>query len=216
MDLRREDLAYARRFDQVKGGIAAILALLLLSVGFLLWRTKNEKEAANVEFGKMVARLTQTSEAAEKEYKGALGEDQAKKLWGGTGQEVDAVPDARRRVKQMHDYLRNEMGISTEVPPIRSSLEVIKSVNDAIKSVRDQLEYCLVTKMEASQKEVQVNILVSAPEHADILKKAFLAAKTREGVLLFPEDKCVEYGTIAQDKRGKWPVPFTLRFEAKK
>lgn len=164
----------------------------------------------------MVARLKLTSDSAEKEYRGALGEDQAKKLWPGAGVEVDAVPDARRRVKQMHDYLRNEMGMSTEVPPIRSSLEVLKSVNDAIKSVRDQLEYCLVTKMEVSQKEVQLNILVSAPEHADILKKALVAAKTREGALLFPDDKCVDYGTIAQDKRGKWPVPFTLRYEAKK
>ncbi len=216
MDLRREDLAYARRFDQVKGGVAAILALLLLGVGFLLWRTKNEKEAAFVEYGKMIARITATSEPTEKEYRAALGEDQAKKLWPGTGLEVDAVPDARRRVKQMQDYLRNEMGISTEVPPIRSSLEVLRSVHEAIKSVRENLEYCLVTKTEVSQKEVQVNILVSAPEHADILKKAFQAAKTRDGVLLFPEEKCVEYGPIAQDKRGKWPVPFTLRFEAKK
>jgi len=216
MDLRREDLAYARRFDQVKGGIAALLALLLLAVGFLLWRTKNEKEAANVEFGKMIARLTQTSEAAEKEYKGALGDEVAKKLWAGTGKDVDAVPDARRRVKQMNDYLHNELGISTEVPPIRSSLEVLRSVHEAIRSVRDQLDYCLVTKTEISQKEVQLNILVSASEHADILKKAFQAAKTREGALLFPDDKCVEYGSIAQDKRGKYPVPFTLRFEAKK
>jgi Tfp pilus assembly PilM family ATPase len=216
MDLRREDLAYARRFDQVKGGIAAVLALLLLAVGFLLWRTKNEKEAANAEFGKMIARLTQTSEAAEKEYRAALGEDLAKKLRPPSGREVDAVPDARIRVKQMNDYLHNELGISTEVPLIRSSLEVLKSVHEAIKSVREQLDYCLVTKTEISQKEVQINILVSASEHADILKKAFQKAKTREGALLFPDDKCVEYGPMAQDKRGKYPVPFTLRFEAKK
>jgi hypothetical protein len=216
LDLRREDLAYARRFDQVKGGVAAAMAILVLGVGFLCFRARNEREAASAEFGKMTARLKATSEPAEKEYRGALGDDQAKKLWAGTGIETDAVPDARRRVKQMHDYLRNEMGISTEVPRIRSSLEVLRSVNEAIKSVRDQLDYCLVTKFEVSQKEVLVNVLVSAPEHADILKKALAASKTREGTPLFPDEKCVDYGPMAQDKRGKYPVPFTLRFEAKK
>jgi len=213
LDLRREDIAYARRFDQVKGGVAAILALLLLAVGFLLWRTRNEKDAASREFGQMVAALRKTSDTVEKDYKSALGEEQAKKLWAGTGIDIDTVPDARRRVKQMHDYLRNELGISTEVPPIRSGLEVLKAVNSAIKSVRDQLDYCLITSETVTQKEVQVNILVSAPEHADVLKKALQEAKSRDGEKLFP---VVDYGTLAQDKRGKWPVPFTLKFEVKK
>jgi hypothetical protein len=212
LDLRREDLAYARRFDQVKGGVAAGLVLLLLAVGFLLWRAKTEKDAAARDFDAMVSTLHGTSEKVEKDYKGALGDEQAKKLWAGSGKSLDAVPDANRRLKQMHEHLLNDMGLSTEVPPIRTCLKVMKDVNLAIKSVRDKLDYCLVTKADYSQKEVRVEVRLSAPEHADIVLNAFRDLKGPDGPLF----KDPIYDKVAQGKDGKWPVTFILRFEAKK
>ena len=212
MDLRREDLAYARRFDQVKGALAAGLGLLLLAVGFLLWRAKSEKEGATAEFNSMVATLKKTSDAVESDYRKALGEEQARRLWPGTGEDVDTAPDAKRRVVQMYNHLRDEMGLSTEVPPIRSCLEVVRAVNEAVRSVRPKLEYCLVTSQVYNQKEVQVNVVLSVPENVDVLKKAFEEVKGKDGKALFPS---VEYSTVAQNKQGKYAVPFTLRFEKK-
>jgi hypothetical protein len=211
MDLRREDLRYARRFDQVKGGIAAVLGLLLLAVGFLLWRARAEKDEAATAFSGMMSTLKKSSDPVEKDYRASLGEDQAKKLWAGTGDQLEFVSDARRRVGQMHDHLRNEMGLSTEVPPIRSCLEVLKQVNAAVRAVRDKLDYCLVTTQTFNQREVQVDILLSAPDQADILQSAFREIKGPDGALF----KDVAYGKVAQNKQGKWPVPFTLRFEKK-
>jgi Tfp pilus assembly PilM family ATPase len=212
LDLRREDLAYSRRFDQVKGALAVGLGVLLLGVGFLLWRARGERDVAHAEFNSMVATLRKTSDAVETDYKKALGEDQAKKLYAGSGDPLAAVPDARRRVKQMNDHLRNEMGISTEVPPIASSLLACRKANEAIKSVREKLEYCLLTSEIYGQKECTINVVLSAAEHVDILKKAFEDVKGANGPLF----KHVEYGTVQQNKTsGKYAVQFTLRFEKK-
>jgi Tfp pilus assembly PilM family ATPase len=213
LDLRREDLAYARRFDQIKVPLAAALGFLLLGMGFLLWRARDEKAVAQQEFRTMLATLLRTSKAVEDDYRTQLTDEQAKKLYGGSGDELQTVQDSRRRVKQMHDHLKVEMGLSTDVPAIVSELDVFKAVEAAIKSVREQLDYCLVTSENYTQREVQIQIVLSAPEHVDILKKAFQEARGPDGRQLFPGQDGVVYTTVQPNKQGKYSVPFILKLE---
>lgn len=209
LDLRREDLAYARRFDQVKGGIAVTLGLLLLGVGFLLWRAKTEKDVALLEFNAMVTTLSVPADRVETTYKALLGEEQFNRLPKRGADPLGMVPDYNRRATQMSSTLRNEMGISTEVPPITSSLETFRRVHEAIKAVREQLEYCLITTETYNQRGADVTVVLSAPEHVDLVKNAFLEIRSGERALF----EVVEPGTVAPDRRGKYAVPFTLSFE---
>jgi Tfp pilus assembly PilM family ATPase len=211
LDLRREGLAYARRFDQVKGLVSSALGLALVGMLLLLWSTKKEREVARVDFDRMTATLLATSGDVEKKYADALGPEQAKKLFAGSGDPLRTVPDARRRLQEMHNHLKNELGLSTDVPPILSSLETTRKVHDAIKAVRKDLDYCLVTSEEHSQKEVKVNVLLSVDTHVDVLKKAFEGIPGTDGPLF----KSVEYTTVTRNKQGKYAVPFILLFERK-
>ena len=206
LDLRREDLAFARRFDQVKGSLAAALGLCIVAVGFLLWRAKTEKEASERDFAAMVSTAKATTDDVEKRYEGVVGKERAQNLARPSGAPLQAIPDAHRRAKQMHDTLRNELGLSTDVPPIVSSLEVFKRVHQAVTSVRERVEYCLVDEESYDQREVKITFILSDRDHADILKGALDGAK--EGATkLFAT---VEYGGIQQRARdGKWPVTFT-------
>ena len=217
VDLRREDLSYARRFDQVKAPLAAALAFLLLGMGFLLWRARNEKEAAQKEFYDMVGHFQRDSKRVEEEFRKGLPEE-AQKLPAGTGDALKAVPESKRRVTQMHDHLRNTMGLSTDVPPIRSCLVVFRHLNDAVKGGREQVDHCLFLMEQYTQKEVQFQVVLSRPEDVDVIKDALQAAKGPDGKTLFDHSdpkKGVEYGTVKQDSKGKYSVPFTCRFKEK-
>src|SRR5688572_33417735 len=81
----------------------------------------------------------------------------------------------------MHDHLRNQLGLSTEVPPIRSGLESFRIVNEAIKKVRDQIDYCLVVTENYTQKEATLQVVLLQPEKADVLLSAFREAKWIDG-----------------------------------
>jgi len=207
LDLRREDLAFSRRFDQVKGALAASLALLLVAIGFLLWRAKTEKESAQADFGAMISELRRTSDTVERYYRTGLGEDQFGKLPKMPEDPFQLVPVYRKRAGSMAGHLKNELGLSTEVPPITSSLEIFKVVNRAIADVRDQLEYCLITNETYGQRDVQISVILSTSDHVDILKAAFIAAKLEDRVVFSSAD----YGPLTQDRNGKWPATFTLR-----
>jgi hypothetical protein len=214
VDLRREDLGYARRFDQVKGPLAAALAFLLLGMGFLLWRAKNEKEAAHKEFLDMVAVFQHDSKRVEEAFRKQLPEE-AQKLRAAPEDPLRTLPEARARVVRMHDHLRNTMGLSTEVPAIRSGLVVFKLVNDALRGVREQLEYCLITNETYSQREVEFQVDLSRPEDVDVIKSALEAIRGPDGNPLFNGPKKVEYTTVKQGSKGKYSVPFICRFEEK-
>jgi hypothetical protein len=113
----------------------------------------------------------------------------------------------------MHDHLRNQLGLSTEVPPIRSGLEAFRIVNDAIRKVRDQLDYCLVVTEHYTQKEATLQVVLMQPEKVDILLNAFREAKWIDGSPLCPKKDDAFYGTVKEDSKGRYSVSFTLRFE---
>ncbi|MHC4922499.1 MAG: pilus assembly protein PilM, partial [Planctomycetota bacterium] len=97
LDLRKEDLAFARRFEQVKGGISAILALLLLGVGGMLWRAKNEKDVSEREYRDIVTHLGTVSDKVENKYSSTVGKELAARLPKTSGEYLKRTGDSRRR-----------------------------------------------------------------------------------------------------------------------
>jgi Tfp pilus assembly PilM family ATPase len=208
VDLRREDLAFAKRYDQVKGLVASLLFLLVVAVTMVAWRTKLEKDAWYADFLAMKGRLEEKRPKVEEKFEADkdLKEIATGRLPKPSDDPLAVVADAERRARKMKEVLRNELGINTDVPPIVSSLELFRMVNAAVRSVRDKLQYCLMQNETYDQKEAKFTIVVSEVEHADLLKGAFDAVKDADGKVVFK----AEYGTLKQDKDGRWPATFTL------
>jgi len=210
LDLRREDLAYARRFDQVKGALAVGLGLLLLGTGFLLWRAKTEMNVAQADYRTLSSAVQATASKVEETYKADLGDEPFLALPKVDPESLAALPGYRARADAMYGHLRNEMGLSTEVPPIVSSLEMFRAVQGAVASVREKIEYCLVTTESYSQRGADVTLVLSASEHVDVVAEAFRSLKSEDRPL-FAE---VNPGTV-QMVKGKFPVSFALLLEKK-
>ncbi len=208
IDLRREDLAFARRFDQVKGAVAVALALLLVAVGFHLWGATQGKTHWELQFGTALAELRKSRDDVEKRFERELSrerQDLLKRMPARTEDVLQEVNESRRRATYMESALRNELGLSTEVPPIISSLEVMRKVHAAISGVREKIEYCLVLSEQYTQKEAKITLLLSDRTHADVIKAALDALTKGENAIF----TSVDYGNISARKDNRWDPTFT-------
>lgn len=207
LDLRREDLAFARRFDQVKGLVALALVLLLGAVGIFLWQTRQDKMHWDAEWNDSIGLLRSVRDDVEKRYEKELGAEMAKKLPKFSDDQLNEFNDSNRRAKAMNATLQNELGLSTEVPAIISSLEVFRRVQEALTKIREQVEYCLIQQESYSQREVKLTIILSDRTHADVIKAAFTEMTKGDDPLF----STAEYGAINQRRDGKYDPVFTLK-----
>lgn len=210
LDFRREDLSYARRFDQVKGALAVALGLLLLGMGFLLWRAKTEMNRDQAEYRSLLTLVQVEAKKVEDKYRENLGDAPFAALPKADPDALDAMQRYRVRAERMQGHLRDEMGLSQEVPKITSSLELFRAVHKAIADVREKLEYALVTAESYTQRGADVTVVLSAREHVDVVREALATVKDGDRPV-FAE---VNPGTV-QDVKGKYPVTFTLLLEKK-
>ncbi|MHC4924888.1 MAG: hypothetical protein ACYTG4_12585, partial [Planctomycetota bacterium] len=109
----------------------------------------------------------------------------------------------------MERTLKVELGLSTDVPPIRSALGTFKAVHDAIGEVRENIEYCLVVDETYDQRMPKMTVLLSEPDHVDVLKGALESIKDGEDKLF---SKGVKYGTVTKGRDGKYRVTFDMNF----
>jgi len=209
LDLRREGLAFARRFDQVKGWIAVALVLLLAGEGLLLDRARREKEAGEAEFGRMVAELNRVSkavegdEASKKGYAGILGKAEAARLPKGSGDPLEAVADALARARYMKRHLSEELGLSTDVPSIRSCLQTWLDVHGRVTRGREKLDYFRIESEDYQQDKVTLQVVLGVRSHVDALKDIFNAEPKAFASV---EDQ----GSGSQRPDGRWAFTIVL------
>jgi Tfp pilus assembly PilM family ATPase len=210
LDLRREDLAFSKRFDQIKGAVALALALLLVSVGAFVWKTREEKVHWESEWLAATGLLRSVRDDVERRYEKELDASLSKKLPPMSEEPMDEFTSSAARARAMNNTLQNELGLSTEVPAIISSLEVFRRTQGALAAVREQLEYCLVQQEIYGQRELKLTIVLSDRTHADIVKAALTELSKGDA----PVFSSVEYGAITQRKDGKYDPVFTCKLLA--
>lgn len=199
VDLRKEEFRFARTFDRVKVAIATGVTLLFFSVFLLLL-------IQVMEFKKQKAARTQLRdlvvEKLEKDVFEAY-EDAVQDFRKGRLQED---PDrffnsAKSRVKTIRDHLKNELGLSTDVPPIRSCLQMWSLVMESVKEVRPKIEFLAVKGERYTQDKAEITCLFGKYPDADILKNAL-----RKHDTVFEN---VEGGAPKTDANGK--IEITIR-----
>jgi type IV pilus assembly protein PilM len=139
IDLRREEFRFARTFDAVKVALATFVTMLFFGV-FLAVFAKY-KELTFVRAERHQLELTMEKELRgpviddyEKSVKDARKESEAERAR--SRDEDQYFVRMRARLRSIQDHLKNELGLATEVPPIRSCLETWMAVMNAAKAER--------------------------------------------------------------------------------
>ncbi len=201
VDLRKEEFRFARTFDRVKVALATGVTLAFFAV-FLLFLMQV------MDFKKLKAsreRLqTMVGERLDDEVFKAY-EDAVQDFRKGS---VSSDPDkyfnsANTRLKTIQSHLKNELGLSTDVPPIRSSLQMWSLVMEAIETVRPKIQFMVVKGEKYAQDKAEITCLFGKYPDADILKNAI-----REYDSVFAN---VEGGSPKTDKQGK--IEVTIRMD---
>lgn len=210
IDLRQEEFRFARTFDRVKTALAVASTLLFFGVFLLFLTTYLQWDAARKE-----AAILQKSWETELEedvfaaYQKAVPEPRSRP---GTSREPAAYfRDSRKYVKDIRNHLKNELGLATEVPPIRSCLETMLAVSKALAEVRPKIEYLLVKEEKYRQDTADLTVIVGNMSDGTPISNAL-----RKRTDLFVEENGVEVSNIKPTKDGtKQEITIRLRLKEK-
>jgi type IV pilus assembly protein PilM len=179
VDFRQEEFAFARKFEILKLSLAVGTALVFLLV--FLWFLRLQKDIQREDWQyklKYVAFAQKHYEQNVTRYKRILGEDandhtprQLQPL-----KEVDAY---HRALLGIQDELVNELGVNPDIPPIRSSLEVLREFFERIRGVREtKIDYFLVKSLTLSPKTLRVKGVISTSDDIGTLRSRFVQSPT--------------------------------------
>ena len=212
IDLRQEEFRFSRTFDRVKTSMAVGATLLFFAV-FLYGLTSFlelqavQREAAQVQ-------RTLSKELEEDVFKAYLAAVPQPRPRPGTGTEKDAkvyFRQSREYVKSIRNHLKNELGLATSVPPIRSCMETWNAVTMAIAEARTQhkLEYVLVRDEKYFQDRGEIVVICGDMPDGDKIKNAI---KKREDIF---EPGTVETGAPKTTKDGKQEIAIKFKLVEK-
>jgi len=123
---------------------------------------------------------------------------------GGVSDPKAAFQRTRDHVNAIRNHLKNELGLATEVPPIRSCLETWAATMKAVASVRGKIEYLLVKEEKFYQDKGDLAVIVGELAQGDLLTEHALRKDPLfEKVELRPTSR-------TKDEKHLIPITFTL------
>jgi Tfp pilus assembly PilM family ATPase len=207
VDLRREEFRFARTFDQVKAALAVGVTLLFFAA-FLLWLTQF------VKLGKEQTR----ADALRRQYQQQLEDEVFQqyeekvanpRLAGRANPDPDVYfRQAQERMATIRSHLKEELGLSTEVPPIRSALETWAAVLRSVQEVRPKINYLALARENYGQEDATVTVVV-----ADIGDVDTLVSSLRRQDQIF---KSVDSQQPRPTKEGYYQVEVRIELHEKR
>lgn len=201
LDLRKDEFRYARTFDRVKVAIAAGVTILFFGV-FLFWLTsllrlqKLQREAE-------VVRSTMEKELKEEVFDAyAAAVPEPRKAPESTREPTVAFRRMREHSLAIRNHLKNELGLATEVPPIRSCLETWAATMRAVQSVRAKIDYILVKDEKYFQDRAEITVIVGELAQGDLV----LNALQKEPIF-----ESVDFRPNRRTKDGKYEIPIHMK-----
>jgi hypothetical protein len=175
VDLRQDELRFARTFDQVKTALAVGATLLFFATFLGLLIQVLEKKKVDREFDEL-------REVVEVEIESEVFDEYTKAVSDAT--EVQLSEERKRYlttveagIKKIRTKLKDELGLATEVPPIRSCLKTWGTVVKSIESVRKQIEYLAIKSEKYDQDKAVLTFAVGAYNDIDALTTQLRANK---------------------------------------
>jgi hypothetical protein len=207
--MRRDEFRFARTFDAIK--VALATGITLIFFGFFLFSMAKWKELQIVK-----KQRKDLQELMEKELRVDVLEDYEKSVKDAhtlTESAKKAFSDEdlyfqamKSRLTDIRNHLKNELGLTTEVPPIRSCLEPWSVVLACAKAVRAKIPYMAISEEKYTQEKVDLKVVFGDIPDVDIL--------TLELRKHIPEIfESVETGQMrpVKDKGFEIPIKITLK-----
>ncbi len=175
IDLRREEFRFARKFDAVKTALATGAMLVVLGlVGLVATKLKERKLVWD--------QRKELIDLMEKELRVPVVEDYEKTVKQAR-HETDSErakykdPDLyfarmKTRLTEVRNHLKNELGLATEVPPIRSCLETWSVVMSCAKEIRGKTQYMAFKSENYDQEKAVVGVVFGDLPDIDALSAA--------------------------------------------
>ena len=166
IDLRRDEFRFARTFDAVKVALATGVTLLFFGL-FLVVMTKMSERKAAIGQRKALQDLMEKElrvdviEDYEKTVKDARHETEGERL-------KSKDPDLyfqrmKTRLSGIRNQLKNELGLTTEVPPIRSCLEswsvVMSSAAEVRAKLNPKIPFMAITEEKYTQDKTDLKVV---------------------------------------------------------
>jgi type IV pilus assembly protein PilM len=175
IDLRREEFRFARTFDAVKVALATGMTLIffgfflfLLSKMFELKTVRKERDDLQTLMKKELgAGVFDEYEQGVRDARQRSEADRAK----------DKDPElyfsrTKTRLADIRDHLKNQLGLATEVPPIRSCLETWSVVMSCAKEIRPKVTYMAFRNEHYDQEKAVINVVFGDLPDIDALAAA--------------------------------------------
>lgn len=209
VDLRQEEFRFSRTFDRVKTALAIGSTLLFFAVflGVL---------ESHLKFRKVQDDAAQLKRTMVKELENdvfSVYATQVPKSRPRPGSADTDPPtyfsDSRKYVKTIQGHLKNELGLATDVPPIRSCLEIWLAVTKGLQEAREKekVEFLLVKDERYWQDRGDLTVVVGDLPDGDRIAKQL---RLRKEIITD-----VEIGAPKATKDGKQEITLKMRFKEK-
>jgi len=176
IDLRREEFRFARTFDAVKVALATGVTLIFFGL-FLFGFSKQLELNRVVDQRRDLQKLMQKElgVAVIEEYEKALKEKARIRTESDRAKDKDEdlyFTRMRTRLSDIRYHLKNELGLATEVPPIRSCLETWAVVMTCAKEIRAKVTYMAFKSEHYEQEKGVVTVVFGDLPDIDALVNA--------------------------------------------
>jgi hypothetical protein len=104
----------------------------------------------------------------------------------------------KTRLNDIRNHLKNELGLATEVPPIRSCLEAWSTVLACVKEVRGKITYLAITEENYTQEKADLKVVFGDIPDVDVLVRELrkhddIFESVENGQMRPVKDKGVEF-----------------------
>ncbi len=170
IEFRREEVRYARRFDQVKVALACCSIALLVAMALLCIERIRRVRALDAELftaaGAVLAEYSTHAESQELYDKVNL-----RKVTP-----LAAVEQARSHLERISNDLREQLGRSTSIPRLPSGLDYLNSVITAIDGQLEKIGRLQLTTIDLDvgkeKPTLKLSGIVMTSESVDVLVRA--------------------------------------------
>jgi type IV pilus assembly protein PilM len=168
VELRREEFAPTNTFEVVKIVLATAVTLLVALLGGLAYLSRDRLERERSLFSVVQSRARSVLLSVEKRYEQDINgkmddaaDKEAKRVADSIPNDADYLLAIRTRLSRRYRELEDNLGLSKDIPEIKSALKTWVEIYKALESIpRDDLGWFRVNKMSVNQQSASMTIEV--------------------------------------------------------
>lgn len=208
IDMRRDEFRFARTFDAIKVALATGITLVFFGLFLVVIAKVVEKQHLVGERAALIKVMkTELNEPVFGEYEKAVKDARKAPDAGKAADDDTYFQRTKTRLADIRNHLKNELGLTTEVPPIRSCLETWTTVMNCAKAVRGKIGFMAFRQEKFDQERGSIRVVFGDLPDIDTLRNELV--KHTE---IFD---AVDPGLPKPEKDGRYEVEIKLTIKQK-